>query len=378
MEGKKILILGGYGNTGRALARLLLKESNVRLVVAGRHLDKAEKFCDELAHAFGGGRVACLALDACDLDAMRKAFTGVDCVVMASSTTQFAHLVAQAALEAGCDYMDVQYSPRKIAFLKAIRTSIEASGCCIITDGGFHPGLPAFLVRYAAQSFDQLETARVGSVIKEDWKNLEVVDSTVYELMDMMNDFDMSVYKAGKWKKASLISTADYLRMEFGEEFGWQMCAPMMLEEMRSLPKLYPTLTDTGFYVGSFNWLTDWVILPIAMLAMRVAPKLALKPSARSMYWALKTFSRPPFGTKLQVNATGKKLGQTRSLTITISHMDGYMFTAIPVTACLLQYLDGMIGRPGLWLQALVVEPRRFMADMERMGISVKTTEAGA
>ena len=53
-------------------------------------------------------------------------------------------------------------------------------------------------------------------------------------------------------------------------------------------------------------------------------------------------------------------------------HEDGYMITAIPVAACLLQYLDGSIQKPGLWFQALVVEPERFMSDMKRMGLGVR------
>lgn len=48
MQQKTILILGGYGNTGRALARLLLQESNALLVIAGRNIDKAQGFSDEL------------------------------------------------------------------------------------------------------------------------------------------------------------------------------------------------------------------------------------------------------------------------------------------------------------------------------------------
>jgi hypothetical protein len=40
----------------------------------------------------------------------------------------------------------------------------------------------------------------------------------------------------------------------------------------------------------------------------------------------------------------------------------------------MLQYLDGSIAAPGLWLQATVVEPGRFMRDMQRMGITVQTT----
>lgn len=376
MESKRILILGGYGNTGRLITRLLLKESDVRIIIAGRSIDKAESFCSELKHDFPSERVSCISLDASDLPAMRAAFRAVDLVVLASSTTQCAQLVAQAALETRVDTLDIQYSPRKITFLRAIQSSIQEAGCCMITDGGFHPGLPAFMVRYAARYFDQLEIARVGSVIKEDWRSLELADPTIYELVEMMNDFDMSVYKDRKWKKVSLVSTADYLKMDFGEEFGKLTCAPMMLEEMRALPEIYPTLTGTGFYVGSFNWFTDWVIMPISMIAMRMAPRAALKPSARWMHWGLKTFSKPPYGTMLQVEASGRKDGKPKMVTMTISHPDGYMFTAIPVAACILQYLDGTIDKPGIWLQALVVEPNRFMEDMQRLGIRMKIREA--
>jgi saccharopine dehydrogenase (NAD+, L-lysine-forming) len=168
---------------------------------------------------------------------------------------------------------------------------------------------------------------------------------------------------------------SDFIAMDFGREFGRQACAPMLLEEMRQLPGMFPSLRDTGFYVGGFNWFVDWIIMPIAMLAMRLAPKTASKPMGRWMLWGLQTFSRPPFGTVLKVEATGMKDGQSSARQVTISHPDGYLFTAIPVVACLLQYLDGTIGKPGLWLQAHVVEPSRFMRDMQRMGISVETME---
>ena len=377
MDNKTIMILGGYGNTGRPLARLLLQESNAQLVLAGRNLEKALGLANELNQVFEGKRVRGACVDASDLVSLRQAFAKVDFVVVASSTTQFTSQVATAALEARIGYLDIQYSTQKIALLRSMTTAIQQAGCCFITDGGFHPGLPAFLVRYVAQFFDQLLSARVGSVIKEDWKSLEVEESTIYELMELMSDFDMSIFKSGKWKKVSLVSTSDYISMDFGGDFRRQFCAPMLLEEMRGLPEMFPTLQDTGFYVGSFNWFTDWVIMPVAMIAMKLWPHAALKPMARWMHWGLKTFSKPPYGTVLKVEATGEKDGQPKTIQVIISHPDGYLFTAIPVAACLLQYLDGSMNRPGLWMQALIVEPKRFMLDMERMGIKVEKIGGG-
>jgi saccharopine dehydrogenase-like NADP-dependent oxidoreductase len=165
MEAKSILILGGYGNTGRLLARLLLQESNARIVLAGRNIDRAQQLAEELNHGFESDRVSGLYADASDLQSLHQVLAGIDLILVAASTTQYTPQVARAALEAGTGYMDIQYSTQKIRFLGSMTDEIRKAGSCFITDGGFHPGLPAFLVRYAAQSFDHLVTARVGSVI---------------------------------------------------------------------------------------------------------------------------------------------------------------------------------------------------------------------
>jgi saccharopine dehydrogenase (NAD+, L-lysine-forming) len=67
-------------------------------------------------------------------------------VVVASSTTKYTEQAATVALEVGCDYLGYpifnENQPAQVLGRKNPLT-----GCCFITDGGFHPGLPAFLVR---------------------------------------------------------------------------------------------------------------------------------------------------------------------------------------------------------------------------------------
>ncbi len=59
------------------------------------------------------------------------------------------------------------------------------------------------------------------------------------------------------------------------------------------------------------------------------------------------------------------------ALTIQLSHTDGYFLTAVPVVACLKQYLTGSIKKPGVWFQANIVEPELFIKDIEKMGIKL-------
>ena len=56
MRDQIMLILGGYGGAGKALAELLLKETKLRVFIGGRNHAKAEAFASELNARFSGQR----------------------------------------------------------------------------------------------------------------------------------------------------------------------------------------------------------------------------------------------------------------------------------------------------------------------------------
>ena len=157
-----IVILGGSGGVGRALAPLLLRETASHLVLAGRTARTLDSAAADLGDACRG-RVSVAYADAADRGSLRGAFAGADIVVVASSTSRHVTAVAQAALESGSDYLDVQYSRRKLVALRVLEATIRTAGRCFITDGGFHPGVPAALVRYVAPRFDHLRRVEIGS-----------------------------------------------------------------------------------------------------------------------------------------------------------------------------------------------------------------------
>ncbi len=78
MNNKTILVLGGYGSTGRPLCTLLLRETTVKVVIAGRNLAKAAALAAELNSQFGEGRATAVSVDAASQSSLEAAFAKVD------------------------------------------------------------------------------------------------------------------------------------------------------------------------------------------------------------------------------------------------------------------------------------------------------------
>jgi saccharopine dehydrogenase (NAD+, L-lysine-forming) len=375
---KTIVILGGYGNTGREVARLLLQSSDVRLVLAGRDGERAAQAAEEWNRRFPGQRARGIAADASDSESLRRAFAGADLVVAASSTSEHAGTVASAALEAGLDYMDPHYSTQKLGALRKLAPAIEAAGRCFITDAGFHPGLPAALVRFAALRLKPLRSARVASVIQIDWASLELSPSTLDELVTEFREYKPIHFVGSQWKRMNWLQMMLPVWFRFDHGFGRRYAMPMFLEELRPLPELIPALHETGFYVGGFNWFVDWVIMPIGLPLLWIAPRRGPRLLSRMMLWGLERFGRPPYGTLLKLEAAGARDGVETELTVVVYHPDGYVLTAAPMVASLMQVLDGSARRPGLHFQALLGDPERLLTDMQGMGVEVSISERPA
>lgn len=370
----KVLILGGYGNTGLLIAKLLLQESNAHIGLAARNLTRIQQAANRLNHDYQTDRVFSQQLDAADLDSLTAAFEGVTIVVVASSTIDYTQNVLEAALNANADYLDVQLSsPVKLTALNARRNEIEARNRCVITDGGFHPGVPAAMVRYAATQLDTLSVANISAAFQLNWEKLNFSDATIVEFVDELTQFNPTVLSQQQWTQVPMGKTLEF---DFGEPFGKRYCLPMFLEELRSLPETIPSLNEMGFYISGFNWVTDNLIIPITFTGLKVFPQKAKKPMGRFFAWGLKQFSHPPFGAVIQLQAKGIRAQQSCDISIRLTHDDAYVLTAVPAVACLLQYLNGDIRKPGLWFQANLVEPIKFFDQISRLGVSVTRAES--
>jgi saccharopine dehydrogenase (NAD+, L-lysine-forming) len=356
-----ILILGGYGATGRLLTRHLLTQRNSNIVIAGRNPDKAQAFVDALHDP----RVTAKRADAADPASLREALQGVDFLLVAAPTTHSAEPVVCAALEAGVDYLDVQYSDAKLGALRAHEREMIEKNLCFVTEAGYHPGLPSAMVRYAASKVDCIESARTACYLNMGpLAYTEAVD----ELMEGFIHYQAQVYKDGTWTKPG---SWDMRKFDFGEEIGIRSCYSMFFEEMRCLPEMYPTLRDTGFYISGSSLLADLILTPIIMIGLKVAPKRGIRPLGKLMWWAMGK-SKPPYTVMLKVEGTGQLRGKQARVEASVEHPDGYELTAIPVVALLRQF--DRVRKPGLHMMGHLAEPGLLFEDMENMGVRVRTS----
>ena len=364
MKNRTVLVLGGYGGAGSIICKGVLKETEVDIIIAGRRKEEAEEQCKQLNREFSGNRVSWLFADASDLESLRPAFHGTDIVIVCSNTAEHADIVARAAIDSGCDYLDIHFSEAHTPKLLALRDEMEDRGRCFITQAGSHPGMAPAFIRYASSRFESIRKVIIGGTLKIKKINLEAAKTFLKD----MSESRSLVYRDGKWQKAN---GKDNLKINFGPDFGRLTCYPTYIYEMEDIPNRFQ-IDEAGVYMSGLNWFVDWFAIIPAYLLSVAKNKFTLDLLAHFTVWGVSKFTRSPVGFVYKMEAYGKMEGEEKMMEITTFHTDPYVHTAVPIVSCIRQYLEGTIKKPGLWMMGHIVDPDRLISDMERMGIEIQ------
>ena len=364
MKSNRVLILGGYGSVGRPLTRLLLQETQVKLIIAGRRKEKADEFAAALNQEFPGNRASSRYADASDQASIIEAFQGVQLVVVLTTTPNLVKQIGHAALISGCDYLDILVSESTYRDLDELVSSIRQQKRIFITQAGFHPGLPAVFVRYGAQCFDKYEKAKIGMAMNARFERAE----QAAEIISLASEFKADIFKAGAWRKATY---KDAVTMEMGNRFGKMQLFPIQMTEIKRMQEMF-NLDEAGVYVSGFNWFVDNLVFPLVMVTQKIKRGLATGLMTKLFVWGVNTFSSPYQGVVFLNEAEGLKDGKRIKVRIIAEYEDAYLFTAIPVVACLKQYFAGTLPA-GLWMMGHVVDEKALFRDMENMGTIIRT-----
>lgn len=366
----RIVLLGASGNAGRRIAALLGPglASHDEVVLAGRD---REKLSATRGIIRGPAEVSTAVVDATRPAEVRSLVVGADLVVVTVSRPDLVGGLARAVLEAGADWFDTLLSTRaKWDAWRVLGPEIERRGSCFVTDGGFHPGLPAAMVRWAASRLDELTEADVLGAMRLDWLADTLADSTVAEMVDEFADFEMTSWIDGRRRK---VRWSQCPTVDFGPPIGEKTCAPMPLVEMDALPAMFPGLRRCGFYIGGFSPAMDYLALPV-LTVMGKVPALR-EATIKATRWSMGRLASypPPHRLVVRLDAKGQLNATPATASIVVAGDDGYLLTAAPAVACIRRVLDGTIRAPGLHMQAHLVDPDPFLADLAGFGLEVET-----
>lgn len=144
-----VMVVGGYGEVGRRLCRLLARAGGLSLIVAGRRIGEAARVAAPIA---AGAR----RLDLEEPGSWRAACEGVDCVIvcMDQNGVAFVDFLFRHAI----DYVDITAGDE---FFRAVEGLAPTRSAALLSVG-LAPGLTNILAAHGAARLDAAESLDIG------------------------------------------------------------------------------------------------------------------------------------------------------------------------------------------------------------------------
>ena len=363
---KHVLILGGYGGVGKVLPQNLLKHSHVDITITGRNLNRAESFAALLRNKSPDKKIHFSYADATNKESLSVALEHVDLLIVTATTPDQMDIIAEAAIETKTDMIDILVRADVVDKLKNYREQLIENNRIFITQAGFHPGLPAPFIRYAKKYFDDYHTANIVMVMNALFEKPE----STYEIIHEIGEANARILKNGIWKKATY---KDAMKVQFSEKFGTRQCYPLQMKEIYPLEKELGIL-NIGVYAAGFNPFVDNFVFPLTMFLQFIKKGMGIKTCGKLMHWGINKFYNHNPGVEFKLIANGIKDGVKQDYVLQASSSDAFEFTSLAVIACLKQYLDNSINKPGLYLMGPAVDNRMMIEDLKEMGVTFSET----
>lgn len=237
----RVLIIGGYGNFGSYIARGLAEDTQVRLLIGGRSMEKAQAFAASLnaAHPAEGHAI--------DIDGdLGEALTRIAPNIVIHTTGPFQtqdHRVAQACIAHGSHYLDLADAREFVTTIGGLDAEAKAKDVLVVSGASSVPCLTAAVTDAYLPAFARLDTIDYGiSAAQHTNRGLATtaaVLSYVGKPITMLSDGAMrAVYG---WEDT---------HAEHYPGLGWRLFGNCDIPDLTLFPNRYPTLRSMRFAAG--------------------------------------------------------------------------------------------------------------------------------
>ena len=251
---KRVLIIGGYGNFGSFIAEALAKISNIQVIIAGRSIDKAQRFAFEL-DAINQPEAVALDINT-DITGALKSIRPTIVVHTSGPFQRQGYDVATACISLRVHYIDLADGRDFVDGIVDLNDQASAQRVLVVSGASSVPCLTSAIVDRYRPGFSSLESLEYGITTAQ--KTARGLATTAAILG----------YTGKPFKTLSDGNAVDVygwqgLRVRKYRGLGLRLLGNCDVPDLTIFPKRYPELKTIRFYAGleiPFIHVTLWAL----------------------------------------------------------------------------------------------------------------------
>lgn len=253
-----VLVLGGYGNFGAYICKALAQDENIRLLIAGRNLEKAQNFAVQLGLPARRGQY----LDA-EITTLASELRGmaVDTVIHTAGPFQGQdYRVAQACIEAGCNYIDLADGREFVAGISTLDAAAKAAGVLVTSGASSVPALSSAVVDHFLPEFSRLDSIRHAIVSGAKTPGLATMRAVLGYCGKPFLRLEDGVRK-------SVYGWQDLHMRRYPDPIGKRWLGSCDVPDLTLFPQRYPAVRTVTFHAGLgipaahlATWALSWLV----------------------------------------------------------------------------------------------------------------------
>ncbi|UTW46688.1 saccharopine dehydrogenase NADP-binding domain-containing protein [bacterium SCSIO 12696] len=361
---KRVLIIGGYGNFGRFIAKRLATDANRQLIIAGRSLEKAQALIADMEAA---NQPEAIALDI--HQNLEQSLQAIKPNIVIHTSGPFqgqGHDVAKACIQCGAHYIDLADGREFVAGIDALDAQAKAAGITVISGASSVPCLTSALMDYYQDDFSEMESLDYGITTAQ--KTTRGLATTAAILSYTGKPFTTRI----EGKERSVYGWQGLKRKHF-KQLGWRLLGNCNVPDLALFPKRYPSLKTIRFYAGlelPFIHITLWLL----SFLVRIGLIRKLEKSAGLLLKTSFLFDRlgsANSGFYMQLSGKGKEgKPKTIEFELTAKSGDGPYIPCMPAILLCGKLARGELNQAGAYPCIGFISKEEYLMALESMDIS--------
>lgn len=356
MESGKLLLVGGYGHVGTALAHELAGRYPGQVIIAGRRRDRAEALAATLP-----GSAKAVQVDVADEESVKLAAQHAKLIVNCSLDLRTPTLLRAAFANASA-YLDIGANAGAIAGMREFSTEAAQHGTCALVGAGLDPGCTNLLAALAS--------ARAGGA---DAINVALLLSLGDAFGDVAIDYMLEALASPttvnyQGRRQELYAYRERRRCEFPSPYGRKLAYRFPFPEQAFFAETLRAKRAANWYAMDSVAVNTLLLGSVHLGFTRLLRKESIRGVTR---WLFQQLSRLP-GGKDDVCALAEVQGPNGTWRVSLTGHQESKITVLCALPLIEALYEGKLARPGVWLPEQVFDSTAYLHALTDLGLEVQ------